>query len=118
MSNGNFATRLFIALWAGVDGVRKVLHLFVLLFVFSIFIGALSSSTPSVPTSAALVIKPVGNLVDQLAGDPFDRALAELTDSAVPQTLVKDLVDGLEYAKDDDRITMVVLDLSAMPGGG
>jgi protease-4 len=71
-----------------------------------------------VPASAALVIKPVGNLVDQLAGDPFDRAFAELTDSAVPQTLVQDLVDGLEYAKDDDRITMVVLDLSAMPGGG
>ena len=118
MSNGNFVTRLFISIWAGVDGLRKILHLLVLLFIFSIFVGALSSSTPTVPASAALVIKPAGNLVDQLAGDPFDRAFAELTDNAVPQTLVQDLVDGLAYAKDDDRITMVVLDLSAMPRGG
>jgi len=118
MSNRNFVTRIFVALWAGVDGLRKVLHLLVLLFVFSLFVSVLSSSAPTVPASAALVIKPVGSLVDQLAGDPFDRALAELTGNAEQQTLVQDIVDGLKYAKDDDRITMVVLDLSAMPGGG
>ena len=118
MSNSNFVTRFFVALWAGIDGVRKVLHLIVLLFVFSIFVSVLSSSTPIVPASAALVIKPVGSLVEQLAGDPFDRAFAELTDNVEPQTLVQDIIDGLEYAKDDDRITMVVLDLSAMPRGG
>lgn len=118
MSNTSFLKRLFRTLWTGVDGVRKILHLLLLLLIFSIFVGALSSSTPSVPASAALVIKPVGSLVEQLAGDPFDRALAELLDNADPQTLVQDIVDGLEYAKDDDRITMVLLDLSAMPGGG
>ncbi len=118
MSNGNLLTRLFVALWKGVDGVRKVLHLLVLLFIFSVFVGALSASTTSVPASAALVIKPTGSLVEQLAGDPFDRAVAELIGDAEPQTLVQDVVDGLEFAKDDDRITMVVLDLSAIPGGG
>ena len=111
-------SKLFSILWAGADGLRKVLHLLVLLFVFSIIISALSSTTPSIPGSAALVIQPVGRLVDQLAGDPFERALAELMDDGEPQTLVQDIVDGLEYAKDDDRITSVVLDLSAMPGGG
>jgi protease-4 len=105
-------------LWSGADGIRKVLHLLVMLFVFSIIVSALSSTTPTVPGSAALVIRPVGRLVEQLAGDPFDRALAELMGDAEPQTLVKDIIDGLEYAKDDDRITAVVLDLSAMPGGG
>jgi protease-4 len=35
-----------------------------------------------------------------------------------PQTLVQDVIDGFEFAKDDDRISAVVLDLSAMPGGG
>lgn len=105
-------------LWTAVDGARKVLHLLVLLFIFSIIINALSSSAPIVPGSAALVIRPVGRLVEQLAGDPFDRALAELMDDSEPQTLVKDIIDGLEYARDDDRITAVVLDLSAMPGGG
>jgi protease-4 len=105
-------------MWAGIDGIRKVLHLLVLLFIFSIFVSALSSSSPVIPASAALVIKPAGSLVDQLAGDPFDRALAELTGNENPQTLVQDIVDGLQYAKDDDRITMVHLDLSALPRGG
>lgn len=118
MSIGNSLKRLFVALWTGVDGVRKVLHLLVMLFIFSVLVSALSSSTPMVPGSAALVISPAGTIVEQLDGDPFDRALAELVGDAEPQTLVQDIVDGLEYAKDDDRITMVVLDLSAVPGGG
>ena len=105
-------------LWSGADVVRKVLHLLILLFVFSIIVSALSSTTPSVPGSAALVIHPAGRLVDELAGDPFDRALAELTGEEDPQTLVQDIIDGLQRAKDDSRITSVLLDLSAIPGGG
>ena len=104
--------------WTGVDGLRKVLHLLLLLFIFSIIISALSSTAPSVPGSAALAIRPTGRLVEQLAGDPFDRALAELLDEAEPQTLVQDVIDALEYAKDDKRITSVLLDLSGVPTGG
>ncbi|MGI9205587.1 MAG: signal peptide peptidase SppA [Woeseiaceae bacterium] len=118
MAIKNTIYRLFSGLWRGADGLRKILHLLVLLFIFSIIISALSSTTPVVPSSAALVIKPAGNIVEELAGDPFDRALAELLGDAPVQTLVKDVVDGLEYASDDDRISVVVLDLAAMPGGG
>ena len=105
-------------LWTGADGLRKVLHLLVLLFIFSVIISALSSSSPSIPGSAALVIRPAGRLVEQLVGDPFERALAELAGNAEPQTLVQDIVDGLGYAKDDKRVSSVMLDLSAIPGGG
>jgi protease-4 len=110
--------RLFSALWTGVDAVRKVLHLLILLVVFSVFVGTMSSTGPLIPKKAALVIRPVGNIVEQLEGDPYDRALAELMESSEPQTLVQDIVDGLEYAKDDDRIIAVYLDLSAIPSGG
>ena len=110
--------RIFSMLWSGIDGVRKVLHLLILLFIFSIVLSALLSQVPKMPSQAALVIRPVGNLVDQLAGDPWDRALQELLGEENPQTLVQDVLDGLAYAKDDKRIKAVVLDLSAMPGGG
>lgn len=110
--------RLFSTLWTAVDGLRKVLHLLVLLVIFSIVVGALSSTAPVIPGQAALVIRPVGDLVEQLEGDPYDRALAEFIGDEDPQTLVQDIVDGLEYAQDDARIKAVVLDLSAMPGGG
>jgi protease-4 len=81
-------------------------------------ISALSSQAPTLPAKAALVIRPVGNLVDQLAGDPYDRAMQELLGEEKPQTLVQDVIDGLEYAKTDNRIKVVVLDLSAIRGGG
>lgn len=110
--------RLFSVLWTGVDAVRKILHLLILLMIFSVVIGALSATGPLIPKNAALVIRPVGNIVEQLEGDPYDRALAELMDDAEAQTLVQDILDGLQYAKDDDRIAAVFLDLSAMPGGG
>ena len=110
--------KIISVLWSGVDGVRKVLHLIILLFIFSIVINAVSSQAPALPSQAALVVRPVGNLVDQLAGDPYDRAIQELLGEENPQTLVQDIIDGLEYAKDDARIKAVVFDLSAMPGGG
>ena len=110
--------RLFSVLWTGVDTLRKILHLLILLVIFSVVIGAMSASGPLVPKKAALVIRPIGNIVEQLEGDPYDRALAELMDEADAQTLVQDIVDGLNYAQDDDRIAAVFLDLSAIPGGG
>ncbi len=118
MSKGSVMGRFFSAIWTGVDGVRKILHLLLLLFIFLILVSVLSSTTPIIPSSAALVIRPVGSLVDQLAGDPFERAIGELMGDGEPQTLVQDIVDGLQFAKDDERITMVLLDLSAMPSGG
>ena len=114
----NVFLRLFSALWAGVDGVRKVLHLIVLLVIFMLVLGVLASTSPTLPTNAALVISPYGALVEQLEGDPFDRALAELIDDATPQTLVRDIVDGLGFAKDDPAIEGVVLELGALSGGG
>lgn len=118
MSIRNALSRLFSALWAGVDGIRKVLHLIVLLFVFAIILGALASTAPSLPARAALVIAPVGALVEQLEGDPYDRALAELLDDAKPETLARDIVDGLRFAKDDKTIDAVVLELGGLGGGG
>jgi len=110
--------KLFSIIWGGVDGLRKVLHLLLLLFLFAIVVGALSSTTAPIPSNAALIIEPFGALVEQLAGDPYDRALAELFDEAEPQTLVQDIIDALAYAKDDERIEVVILELGSLGRGG
>ena len=52
MSIGKAFARLFSTLWSAADGIRKVLHLLILLIIFSIVIGALSSTTPSIPGKA------------------------------------------------------------------
>ena len=117
MSQANFFVRLFSSLWRGVNGVRKVLHLLLLLFVFAMFFGVISGGTPPLlPQQAALVIQPSGTLVEQLAGNPFDRAIAELLGEIQAQTLVQDVVEALQYARDDERITVVHLELSALAG--
>ncbi|MDZ7643879.1 MAG: hypothetical protein U5K76_06450 [Woeseiaceae bacterium] len=118
MAERNIVMRILSATWSGANAVRKVLHLVVLLFIFAVIFGALSSGAPDLPDEAALLIQPQGDLVEQLEGDPFDRAIAELMDDAPMQILVRDIVDGLEYARDDERIKAVVLDLSGLGGGG
>lgn len=118
MSDRNLFVRLMTSLWRGINGLRKVLHLLLLLFIFAAFIGAVSGGPPLLPKKAALVIKPTGALVEQLAGDPYERALGELLGEAPAQTLVKDIVDALEYAQTDDRITAVHLELSGLGSAG
>jgi protease IV len=118
MSKRSALARFFGGIWTGVNGVRKVLHLLLLLFIFSIVLGVLSASSPKLPDQAALVIRPYGELVEQLEGDPFDRAMGELLGDAEPQVLVQDIIDGLQFAKDDDRIKVVLLDLDTFGGGG
>jgi protease-4 len=118
VSMRNLIVRLFSGLWAGADGLRKVLHLVLLVFIFALFFGALSDTPPIFPKKAALYIQPNGALVEQLEGDPYDRALAELFDDGQQQMLVQDLVDALDYAKDDERIEVVYLELSRLYGTG
>ncbi|MDJ0813861.1 MAG: signal peptide peptidase SppA [Woeseiaceae bacterium] len=118
MSNRSLVGRLFAAIWTAVDSVRKVLHLILMLFIFLLVFGAMQDTPLVLPERAVLVVEPYGYLVEQVEGHPLDRALAELAGDGRPQTLVQDIVDALEYAKDDDRIEVVYIELSSLLGGG
>src|SRR5262245_52358896 len=111
-------TKVLGILWTGLDGFRKVLHLIVLLLIFMLVLVALSPRVPIVPGSTALVIAPQGALVEQLSGDPFERAVAEAYGQGTAETLVRDLTDAIEAAQKDQRIKTLVLDLTNMSGGG
>lgn len=118
MSERNLLARLFSAIWSGVNGVRKLLHLLLLLFIFLFVFGSMQDTPLVLPDRAALVIEPYGYLVEQIEGHPFDRALAELAGDGKPQTLVQDIVDALAYARNDDRVEVVYFELSSLLGGG
>jgi protease-4 len=119
MSSGNVVFRFLGAIWRGVDGLRKFLHLLLMVLIFLLFFGALSGEAPQlIPQKAALFLQPVGALVEQVAGNPYDRAVAEVVGDAPPQTLVSNVVEALEHASDDDRIAVVHLELSALGGAG
>ena len=59
MKKRNPLVRLLAAIWSGVDGFRKILHLLLLLFIFVVFLGTLSGTAPMFPDRAALLIQPV-----------------------------------------------------------
>jgi protease-4 len=118
MSSRNPIVRLAGWLWGALDGLRRVLHLILLLALFAVIMAGIAGPPVQVPSRAALVVDPEGELVEQLAGDPIDRALGELQGDGVRQVLVQDIVDSLEAAAGDDRIEAVVLRLEGMDAGG
>src|ERR1700740_800828 len=93
----------FSALWRGLDGLRKALHLILLLLIFGILIRVRRRSVPRIPAKAALLLVPEGQLVEQLSGDPVERALQETRGEAHRETLLWDLTDSLRAAATDTR---------------
>jgi len=110
--------RFFAWLWSGLDGLRKVLHLILLLLIFALVASLFSRPIPLVPDKAALLIAPKGPIVEQLTGDPIERAIADSLRRAPRETRLRDLVDAITAAKDDKRISALYLDLGGMQGGG
>ena len=113
-----YVAAFFSFTWRLLDGLRKALHLIVLLVIFLVVVAVLSPRIPIVPHQAALVIAPQGAIVEQLSGDPLERAIAEVYGQGRAETLLRDLVEAIAEAKTDKRIEVLVLDLDAMAGGG
>ena len=110
MSVGSALACFFGLVWRILEGVRRVLHLILLLVIFGVILAALHTSIPTVPRSAALVLAPEGELVEQLATDPVRRAFGQASGGPAPETLLKDVIDAIQMAKSDSRIKLIVLE--------
>ncbi len=109
---------ILLGLWRGLDGLRKFLHLLILLVLCGFVIGALHVSVPSVPPKAALVVAPEGQLVEQLSGDPLERAIEGARGQGRAETLLWDLTDSIRVAAKDKRIAVLAVDLEKFEGSG
>jgi protease-4 len=118
MSAGSALRGFFGLVWRILDGIRRVLHLALMLVIFGFVLAALHTSIPIVPRSAALVIAPQGELVDQLSGDSVRRALGEASGGPDPETLLRDVTESIALAKSDSRIKLIVLDLDQLDAAG
>ncbi len=120
-----------LAVWQGIDLMRRIfVNLLFVGVVFGFFFFALllmgmaaaaggeGGGVVAVPKSTALVLQPKGLVVEQLSGDPMDRALQKMIGNEVPEALLKDMIDAIREAKDDDRVKVLVLDLNQMLGAG
>lgn len=118
MKNQSLIMRLLRGTWRALDGFRRFLHLIFLLSFFLLIAALFSSEPVFVPESAALVIAPGGTIVDQLSGDPLDRALTELRGDVQNEALLRDLIEAIRLGSEDDRIKALYLQLDRLEAGG
>jgi protease-4 len=109
--------RILHGVWHGLDALRRFLHLLLLLALFGLLIGALRQVNPRLPEKAALVVRPSGDIVEQLSGEPLERALQEARGDEHAETLLWDLTDSIHAAAGDSRIQVLALDLEKFEGG-
>ncbi len=112
--------KLFRAIWTGVDGFRKIIHLVLMIFVFVAMLAALGSGQTAVKIKdgAVLLLNPSGVLVHELSAGELDLELLRMNDEPPPETLVRDVVRALRHAAEDDRIAAVLVDVGGLAGGG
>jgi protease-4 len=118
MGVGSALMGFFGLVWRILEGIRRVLHLILLLVIFGFILAALHTSIPIVPHTAALVIAPEGEIVEQLASDPVRRAFGQASGGPAPETLLRDVTDAIAAAKSDERIKLIVLDLGSLDSTG
>ncbi|MEE9511175.1 MAG: hypothetical protein V3V79_03575, partial [Gammaproteobacteria bacterium] len=81
MNARNRFSAVFGALWRVLGKLARAVKVLILFMFFLFLVTSLFGGRIQVPESAALIVDPAGILVDQLEGDPLERALAELQDS-------------------------------------
>jgi protease-4 len=118
MGVGSALKGFFGLVWRILEGIRRVLHLVLLLVIFGFILAALHTAIPIVPRAAALVIAPEGELVEQLSRDAVRRAFGEASGGPAPETLLRDVTEAIAAAKTDSRIKLIVLDLGSLSTSG
>ncbi|MFT3905346.1 MAG: signal peptide peptidase SppA [Steroidobacteraceae bacterium] len=114
----HFLGRFLRSLWHGLDVLRRALHLILLLVLFGFLVGLLRQRLPTLPEKGALVIRPSGELVEELSGEPLARALNEYQGKEQPQTLLWDVTDAIRAAATDVRIQAIVLQTDDLSSAG
>jgi len=119
----NLVKRMFFRIWCIINAARNIILNLVFFTLVIGFIAILTSSDEriSVPDNTALVLNLKGDLVEQkrfvdpmnlLINDPFGRLEEN------PEVLISDIVDVIENAKTDERVSLLVLHLQRLERAG
>jgi protease-4 len=113
-----FLLGLLRSAWHGLDIFRRVLHLVFLLLLLFIGWAAVRGSVPRLPERGALVLRPSGQIVEQLAGEPLERALNEAQGQGSPETLLWDMTRAIRSAAQDSRVGALLIVTDDLEGAG
>lgn len=114
---------VFKKLFGLINGIRKLILNIIFFFLLIVFIALMAADEEIivVPENAALVVQLDGTLVEEETWvDPMDRFINDAfgSSSVAPETLLSEVIESIEKAAHDDRISAIYLDLSGFAGGG
>jgi len=113
----NLLKRILKGAWRVTNSTRKVVvNLLFVVLVVAFVAMAFGGDKPKIADTTALVVKPVGQLVEQLTAKSFDQVIDDALGTPIVETLLKDVIDAIDTAKNDDRIQVLALDLSSFNG--
>jgi len=109
-------TRFLLGIWHFIDGARKlVLNLVFLLILYFVVLAVISTDDVLIVQSdTALVLRPYGNVVEQYSGTALDLALQQVAEQERSETRLRDMVEAIRRARDDDRIAHLVINPNDM----
>lgn len=108
--------RFFIGIWNFIDGTRRlVLNLLFLLILFLIVMAFIGTEESLIlQPKSALLLNPEGDIVEEFSGTPLDRAIMQATEQIQPETRLRDLVEAVRRARDDEHIVRLVINPSQL----
>ncbi|MFT5389449.1 MAG: protease-4, partial [Porticoccaceae bacterium] len=108
--------RIFKFIGSILTVIRYAFSLLIVVVLFSVIGGMFVGNIQPVPEEGALYLAPQGVLVDQKSYvDPLAQVLAQGSQQNT-ETLVRDIVEAIDTARDDSRITHLLLDTDYMAG--
>jgi protease-4 len=115
MSKPSLLRRVFSAIWNGITRVRLALsNILFLLFIALVYFVYLGGSEESPPEKAALLLNLAGTVVDQKSQvEPLQALLGEPAPED-REVLLRNIIDAINYAKDDPAINSLVMELDKL----
>ncbi len=109
--------RIINTFWKGVTVLRGVFLNLLFIALVVLAVGLLLSGTEDLfPSGSALVLAPAGKIVEQSTETLLvDRFYGTTTGA---ETVLRDLIDGVDAARNDPKIKILVLDLEKLEGAG
>jgi protease-4 len=109
--------RYLRSFWAFITAFKHATGNVVFLLLLILVIATIFSGEETrIPDKTALVLDPSGIIVEQKTMvDPFDQILFA-AEEVETETLLKDILDAIKAAAEDDRIKAIVLDLEYLAG--
>ena len=105
--------------WRLLDGTRRLLmNLLFLLLVIALVWAFATRGAPTLQDKTVLVLNLRGPMVEQLRGSWRDAALGRAQGQALQQVQLRDVLDVLDAAAKDPKITQVLLLLDEFQGAG